>query len=460
MAMAGQDVLTGSSDVIEAFDAGSGETLWRVDLEGQEVRGLALADGHLLAANHSGALLCFSPEAVAQTSCAPCNADAGCVAYLATGDLHEEVRLEVYPTDGLALTLAELTPDWSGPARIEQVWLGRPLAKIWAADGSAGGDGNVGSQAAGVVLNVDDATIPSSAVQRDGLPMMLRFDRDQRLQTLGLTFATETGVCEATERTIDEGAFFDDFDDGKRKGWTVISGSWSAASGELYQSYNYGIGMILAPNEYTDFAYEVKIKIVKGYNPYLVFRYQDNSNYYTWGIKTSTNEARFAKYHSGSFIVTGQTSYYCTNRRWYLLRVEVCGSTMRGYIDCQQVLEVTDTAIVPTGLPEASCNAAVPSSASNTSPSLVRKPYSCVAALPEVNVLMISACARSRSFSATYSSAFLPMTSSLLSNLHMRRKASLTSITLPKSSVTAIPSPIDLMIASSFSALERISSCI
>lgn len=290
-----------------------------------------------------------SPEAVTETSCTPCNADAGCVAYLATGAAHGDVRLEVYPTDGLELLLAELTPDWSGPALVEQVWLGRPLVKIWDADGSAGADGSIGPQPSGVTLDLDNTTIPSYASQRDGLPLLVRFDRDQRQQSLGLTFATETGVCEAGARTIDSGVFFDDFDDGDYSGWNVISGTWAVYSGELYQGKDYGIRMILSPDEHTDVAYEAKIKVVDGYNPYVVFRYQDTANYYTWGIKTSTNQARFAKYENGSFVVTQQTSYYCTNNRWYLLRVEVCGNTARGYVDCEQILEVTDWDMVATG---------------------------------------------------------------------------------------------------------------
>jgi hypothetical protein len=129
----------------------------------------------------------------------------------------------------------------------------------------------------------------------------------------------------------------------------VVSGSWAVYSGELYQGTDYGICMILANGDHTDCSYETKIKIVEGYNPYIVFRYQDTANYYTWGIKTSTNEARFAKYQNGSFYVTGSTSYSCTNNRWYLLRVEVTGSTARGYIDCEQVLEITDTQMKPVG---------------------------------------------------------------------------------------------------------------
>jgi len=60
MAMAGRTVLTGNRDGIRAFDAADGKPVWAVDLKGQQVRGMAVAGGRLVAATHSGLLLCFA----------------------------------------------------------------------------------------------------------------------------------------------------------------------------------------------------------------------------------------------------------------------------------------------------------------------------------------------------------------------------------------------------------------
>jgi len=59
LAMAGPTLLTGNRDSIAAFSAADGKPAWRVDLEGQQVRGMAVADGRLVAATHTGELLCF-----------------------------------------------------------------------------------------------------------------------------------------------------------------------------------------------------------------------------------------------------------------------------------------------------------------------------------------------------------------------------------------------------------------
>ena len=61
LALAGQTLLTGNRDSIAALDAADGKPVWRVDLEGQQVRGLAVADACLVAATHTGKLLCFGP---------------------------------------------------------------------------------------------------------------------------------------------------------------------------------------------------------------------------------------------------------------------------------------------------------------------------------------------------------------------------------------------------------------
>ena len=59
LAMAGEVLLTGNRDSIAAFDVADGKPVWRVDLKGQQVRGMAVADGRLVAATHRGELLCF-----------------------------------------------------------------------------------------------------------------------------------------------------------------------------------------------------------------------------------------------------------------------------------------------------------------------------------------------------------------------------------------------------------------
>ncbi len=61
MALAGRTVLTGNRDGIKAFNAADGKPVWGVELKGEQVRGMAVAGGRLLAATQSGMLRCFAP---------------------------------------------------------------------------------------------------------------------------------------------------------------------------------------------------------------------------------------------------------------------------------------------------------------------------------------------------------------------------------------------------------------
>jgi prepilin-type N-terminal cleavage/methylation domain-containing protein len=289
-----------------------------------------------------------SPERQKATDCTPCAIDAGCVRYLVNGTGYVDARLEVYPTDATTVTLTEIVPSWTGTKKVRQVWAGRPLVKVWDADGSAGG-GPLGNQASGAELDVSDFAVPSSARRQDGLPLMLRFDGDLRAQTLGLSFRTNGGRCDADDRALEEGLVFDDFDDLNYTGWTVQSGNWSASSGALYHSRTTVTGQILRSEVLTNTAYEAKVKVTGGQSPYLVFRYQDTQNFYLINLRTSDDTIRFCKYENGSFVVTAQVNRALSNNVWYLLRVDVNNKTARAYLDCTEVLQVTDNAMAASG---------------------------------------------------------------------------------------------------------------
>lgn len=289
-----------------------------------------------------------SVERTRSTDCTPCAIDAGCVRYLVSGSGFGDVHLELYPTDGVAATLTELVADWTGSKQITQVWAGRPLVKVWDANGSAG-NGPAGSQPAGVQLDLNDVVVPSSADCGDGLPMLLHFDGDQRTQSLSLGFRTNGGQCDAAARPMVEGYAFDDFDDGNYTGWTVQSGSWSVASGALYHSSTSLTGMILRPETLGDLVYEAKVKVTQGQSAYLVFRYQDSQNYYLLNLRTSDDQIRFSKYHNGTFSTTAQVNRALSNNVWYLVRLVVTNKTARGYLDCTEVIQVTDNLMVASG---------------------------------------------------------------------------------------------------------------
>lgn len=290
-----------------------------------------------------------SPELSFQTHCDPCDIDAGCVQYVVAGSEYSDVRLEIYPIDGLAHTLTELRPAWSGAALIDQVWAGRPLVKVWDANGSAGGNGNIGPQPSGTLLDLANFQVPTSSRCQDGLPLMLCYDADQRFQTLALSFYEGGDVCDAETRSVGEAAVFDDFDDGNYTGWQVLSGTWSVSSGDLYQSSSSGVRTIVKNGPYTDTSFEAKFKNVYGQSPYLIFRYVDENNFHMLSIRTSDDDVRICRYRYGNFSVLAQASINLANNTWYLARVDVAGTAMRAYLNCEEVLEVSDANIRPSG---------------------------------------------------------------------------------------------------------------
>jgi hypothetical protein len=290
-----------------------------------------------------------SPERTLPTDCTPCSVDAGCVRYLATGSGYPDVHLEIYPTNGVAATVTAMVPEWTGTKRVSQVWAGRPLVKIWAGDGSAGGNGAIGNQPSGAELNINDLTVPATADAGDGLPLMLRFDGDQRTQNLSLSFRTNGGRCDAASRPVVEGLLLDDFDDGNYNGWTVSSGTWSASTGELYHSKTTQTGQILRSEVWGSMIFEAKVKVTGGQSAYLVFRYLDSQNFYMLNLRTLDDQLCFSKYRNGTFSTTAQVNRALVNDVWYMLRVVVTGTTARAYLDCNEVMQVTDNTMQATG---------------------------------------------------------------------------------------------------------------
>jgi len=63
LAMAGQSLLVGGGGSVSAFRAGTGKTTWSAELDG-EVRGIAVAQGRLVAATDKGTIVCFERQQV------------------------------------------------------------------------------------------------------------------------------------------------------------------------------------------------------------------------------------------------------------------------------------------------------------------------------------------------------------------------------------------------------------
>lgn len=286
-----------------------------------------------------------SPEASDLTSCSPCLIDAGCVAWAVNGGGNERLHLEIFSGNAGGETLTRLKADYTGSALISEVWYGRPLARIWSADGSAGEDGPWSPQPSGVLLNVDDVLVPSWTSESDGEPLAVIFTEDIRGRNVDITFRSFSGQCTASGSG--EGALVvDNFDNGAYTGWSAVSGSWSASTGELVQSAETGNHLIRNSGvNLGDLTLESKVYIDGGayLSPYLAFRIQDDSNYYVFGLRGGQNRVRIAKIVNGAW--AGElvwAPFTVSTGIWYNLRVVANGTRIRGYVDCNLVLDVND----------------------------------------------------------------------------------------------------------------------
>jgi len=219
-----------------------------------------------------------SMEVSGQTDCTPCMIESGCIAWQAAKPDYNSVHLEIYTLQGASETLSQITPQWNIGSLVSQVFVGRPLEKIWDQDGSAGEDGPIGPQPSGAPLDIEDVEIPSWTDVADGEPIVLGFDNDMRGDDLQLEFRSLGSIC-TSANTINEGFLLENLDDGQADGWNYVSGSWSVSNGELYQGNSSVTAISYDPSSWvTDFIYSAKLKVTYSQTPYIMFRMQDTSN--------------------------------------------------------------------------------------------------------------------------------------------------------------------------------------
>jgi hypothetical protein len=275
---------------------------------------------------------------------------AGCESWITTpAAVHKDMHLEVFTSSGSDETLAKLILTYSGGAKVLQVAYGRPLVVIWKSDGTAGQDGNVGPQPSGATLNVTDVTVSGWTSAVDGIPLAVLFDSDVRDRVFDVKFKNEHGNFCTTSSTNRGGSVFDDFDDGNYAGWTVRSGTWQVSSGELYQSSTSQNRMLVGYSQPGDITYESKIKITSGTTAYLVFRYTDDNNLYMVGIRSDNDTIRLTRMKTGVQTTTGTFSSAIDNNKWYNVKVVVTGTRARVWLNCTQVLDVSDANMAASG---------------------------------------------------------------------------------------------------------------
>ncbi|WP_216477242.1 3-keto-disaccharide hydrolase [Paenibacillus brevis] len=148
--------------------------------------------------------------------------------------------------------------------------------------------------------------------------------------------------------------FSDDFEDNDFSDWTVSGGSWNLTTdGSLTLSQNTASGEAIAYTgnaSWNDYTYSARIKLLTASgNVGLLFRYVDNSNYYTLRLNDSGDKLELYKKSGGTMTLVSSTGYAVTPGQWAAMKVSVSGNVIIGYVDGVQLLQWTDASPLPAG---------------------------------------------------------------------------------------------------------------
>jgi alpha-L-rhamnosidase len=117
---------------------------------------------------------------------------------------------------------------------------------------------------------------------------------------------------------------------------SISGGQLTVANNEVMRSASGG-------TSWTNYSYEADVKITSA-TVGLVFRSQDDNNFYMWQLYTVTGKLRPHKKVGGTFTVIKEVTTGTLANTTYHLKIEASGSTIKTYIDGSLVDTLTDTA--------------------------------------------------------------------------------------------------------------------
>ncbi|WP_202919123.1 pectate lyase family protein [Saccharothrix deserti] len=143
--------------------------------------------------------------------------------------------------------------------------------------------------------------------------------------------------------------FGDDFEDGNSTGWSSSGGSWTVAtdgSRVWRQSGTSSDARALAGSVWSGQSAQARIKPTgfngTGRHVAVTARVQNTSNYYYLGL-SNAGSVVLGKRVGGGLTTLATAPAAVTVGTWYTLRLEVFGSTLRGFLDGNLVASATDT---------------------------------------------------------------------------------------------------------------------
>jgi pectate lyase len=167
---------------------------------------------------------------------------------------------------------------------------------------------------------------------------------------LGATVTAAALVLGMTSGANAATLFADDFSDGNATGWSTNGGSWSVTT-DGSRVYRQGgtssdARALAGTSSWTDYSVQARIKptAFNGSNRFvaLLARVQSSTSYYYLALR-SNNTVELKRLDGGSSTTLDTASLPVTAGTWYTVRLDVAGSTLRGYVNGTLLTEATDT---------------------------------------------------------------------------------------------------------------------
>ena len=159
----------------------------------------------------------------------------------------------------------------------------------------------------------------------------------------------------------------DNFNDGDYAGWSVVDegsydgpSSWSASTGAMLQTSNIfekptlvsditklgTYALYAAGRNWTDYTVSLTIRSEDDDAIGLMFRYQDNDNYYRFSWDKQRSYRRLVKKQNGVFTLLAEDSVPYVTGQSYQLEIVAQGTTLQVSIDSTLIFSVTDNSLV------------------------------------------------------------------------------------------------------------------
>src|SRR5690606_34413601 len=158
----------------------------------------------------------------------------------------------------------------------------------------------------------------------------------------------------------------DDFSDGNHNGWSVVDdgmfsgpSNWSASTGALRQTsgvYSWPTSSSSIPRpgthaffaegtSWTDYTFEADLRSSDADSIGVMFRYQDNNNYYRFSMDRTLSQRRLVKKVNGSYTLLHQDTIRYSLNTTYRVSVTVVGNSISVSLNGQPFYSGTDSSV-------------------------------------------------------------------------------------------------------------------